>query len=262
MASSSIRNRTAEFHSAIDSMLSRTAGNGSVSRSNAAERSRLVMRDTATPSSSSASPTSSRSEFARKAALINREIVGMSNSLHRLAQLARKKSLFDDQPAEIGRLIAVVKAKIPEISRLIGELADARKGQAPGAAAASTSSSSSSSSSPSAAALARNRQVDEHSSNVITSLQAKLATSSSKFKSILEVRTQAMRDQKSRRDQYSMSPAPSALPVVAGAGPSAATTASTAASSGIAGSGPLARPAVGSVMASLAAVGPRTSLSA
>ncbi|KAJ8977257.1 hypothetical protein NQ317_003958, partial [Molorchus minor] len=47
------------------------------------------------------------------------------------------------------------------------------------------------------------KHLQSHSSNVVLALQSKLATMSTDFKQILEVRTENLRHQKSRRDQFS-----------------------------------------------------------
>lgn len=47
------------------------------------------------------------------------------------------------------------------------------------------------------------KQMQDHTSSVITSLQSKLANTSNDFKRVLEIRTQNMREAKTRKDQYS-----------------------------------------------------------
>lgn len=49
----------------------------------------------------------------------------------------------------------------------------------------------------------RGKHLQSHSSSVVLALQSKLASMSSDFKQILEVRTENLRHQKSRRDQFS-----------------------------------------------------------
>ncbi|KAJ3003287.1 UNVERIFIED_CONTAM: hypothetical protein HDU68_005760, partial [Siphonaria sp. JEL0065] len=56
------------------------------------------------------------------------------------------------------------------------------------------------------------KQANEHSSNVITSLQTKLASTSNEFKSIL---AQNMKDQKNRKEQYTGSSSPSSTSFIA-----------------------------------------------
>ncbi|KAI9360781.1 t-SNARE [Zopfochytrium polystomum] len=233
-----VRDRTAELHAAVAAM--HRAGGSTKGSSASPERSRLMMAG----SSGNISGIAHRSDFARKAKLTNQEILGLTSALDHLAQLSRKRSLFDDQPAEFNRLISVVKQKIAESSRLISELSNARQQQQ---------------NSPNLGGP-RNRQADEHAANVISSLQSKLASSSNEFKSILEVRTQAMREQKFRRDQYSVGQIPKQLlqhpSRSEGLGyretsfnPTPPPLSPNSSGSGLASTGPLARPAVGQAAA-------------
>ncbi|KAL5036035.1 Integral membrane protein SED5 [Batrachochytrium dendrobatidis] len=137
-----------------------------------------------------------KSEFTKAASSIGRDINSTMTKLQKLTTLAKRKSLFDDRPVEINELIYVIKQDIAKINLQIGKLGDylARNGGDASGSSGSTSASG---------ARSNNRQTKEHSHNVISSLQSKLATTSDEFKSILEVRFQNMKDQKSRRDQYS-----------------------------------------------------------
>ncbi|KAJ3120040.1 cis-Golgi t-SNARE syntaxin [Physocladia obscura] len=96
-----------------------------------------------------------------------------------------QKTLFDDRPNEINELVMAIKQDITKVNRQIALLQSHQRQQ------------------QQHQSQAQQRQVQQHSAGVIALLQTKLASTSSEFKSILEVRTQNMRDQKSRRDQYS-----------------------------------------------------------
>uniref|UniRef100_A0A3P8YI10 t-SNARE coiled-coil homology domain-containing protein n=1 Tax=Esox lucius TaxID=8010 RepID=A0A3P8YI10_ESOLU len=50
------------------------------------------------------------------------------------------------------------------------------------------------------------RHLQTHSNTIVVSLQSKLASMSNDFKSVLEVRTENLKEQKSRRDQFSQAP--------------------------------------------------------
>ncbi|KAI8911235.1 hypothetical protein PhCBS80983_g01290 [Powellomyces hirtus] len=188
-----VKNRTSEFHSAVESILSRS-GPGSI---HPAERHGLL--------SPSHNGPQTKSEFARASAAIGREINSTVSKLQKLARLAKRKTLFDDRPVEINELIYIIKQDIAKINQQIAQLsAWMRKHGAGGAGAAVQGQP----------APPSNKQIHEHSLHVITSLQSKLATTSNEFKSILEIRTENMKEQKTRRDQYSsfaggMPPAPS-----------------------------------------------------
>ncbi|KAJ3415606.1 cis-Golgi t-SNARE syntaxin [Chytridiales sp. JEL 0842] len=206
-----VKDRTNEFFAAVDSMLQRGSAAPYHVGGGGQERSRLL-----DPSSGS---TSSKSEFTKAASIISKEINSTVHKLQKLTVLAKKKSLFDDRPVEINELIYIIKQDIAKINNQISTLA---KYHAQAKAGVDTSKLLG----PKAAAAggAKNRQVVEHSTNVITSLQSKLATTSNEFKNILEIRTQNMKDQKSRRDQYSFTPAPGASST--SVGPSASPLAS------------------------------------
>ena len=108
-----MKDRTDEFFSAVDAMLQRVPSstpytlNGGASSLYTQEKSRLLASSSL--SSGSESPSSSKSEFAKAASSIARDINGTMHKLHKLTQLAKKKTLFDDQPVEINELISIIK---------------------------------------------------------------------------------------------------------------------------------------------------------
>ncbi|KAJ3038635.1 cis-Golgi t-SNARE syntaxin [Rhizophlyctis rosea] len=189
-----VKDRTQEFHAVIDSIVSRSGPTSTLP----SEKLRLLHQNS---SSSSTGAITTKSEFAKAAAQIGREINSTVTKLQKLTLLAKRKSLFDDRPVEINELIYIIKQDIAKINNQIAQLsAYLRKN---GAAAALAPAGSTA---PPSAAAKQNRQIQEHSTNVITSLQSKLAVTSNEFKNILEIRTQNMKDQKERRDQYSFAP--------------------------------------------------------
>lgn len=96
--------------------------------------------------------------------------------------MASKKSLFDDRSAEIQELTYIVKGDLNSLNQQIAKLQDISKSQRK-----STSG----------------KHLLSHSSNMVVALQAKLANMSNDFKQILEVRTENLKHQKTRRDQFS-----------------------------------------------------------
>lgn len=56
------------------------------------------------------------------------------------------------------------------------------------------------------------RHLQTHSNTIVVSLQSKLASMSNDFKSVLEVRTENLKQQRNRREQFSRAPV-SALPL-------------------------------------------------
>lgn len=82
--------------------------------------------------------------------------------------MAKKKSLFDDRPVEIQELTHVIKQDIANLSAEINHLQQYQQ---------STSG-------------ATNRQNETHGQNVLGSLKSKLANATTRFKDVLEIRTQ------------------------------------------------------------------------
>ncbi|KAI8615121.1 t-SNARE [Chytriomyces sp. MP71] len=121
--------------------------------------------------------------------------------LHSLTSLAKRKSLFNDLPQQVNELTQSIRADISKINKNISLLQNHQRAQIQNGA------------SP--------KQVADHAAAVVTSLQTRLASTSTEFKTVLEVRTQNLKDQKSRRDQYSFTPSASAGPSTPSASSSA-----------------------------------------
>ncbi|XP_010569484.1 PREDICTED: syntaxin-5 [Haliaeetus leucocephalus] len=101
-------------------------------------------------------------------------------------------ALFDDKAVEIEELTYIIKQDINSLNKQIAQLQEvvrARGGQS-------------------------GRHVQTHSNTVVVSLQSKLASMSNDFKSVLEVRTENLKQQRSRREHFSRAPV-SALPLAA-----------------------------------------------
>ncbi|KAI8927597.1 t-SNARE [Entophlyctis helioformis] len=209
------KDRTQEFMAAVESLRQRSGGaamggSSGYAQQQAAERRKLLSSGSGGGGAGSSSlgnngvsgnnnnnnfgsqsaaggRLQSKSEFTRAAAAIGREINSTMTRLQKLTLLAKRKSLFDDRPVEINELIYVIKQDIARVNLQIGKLSEylAKSGDS------------------GSSRLVSNRQTKEHSHNVITSLQSKLASTSDTFKHILELRFENMKEQKNRRDQYS-----------------------------------------------------------
>lgn len=95
--------------------------------------------------------------------------------------MAKKKSLFDDRPEEIQELTYIIKSDLNALNQQIARLQEISKNQR------------------------RNlngKHLISHSSNMVLALQSKLANMSTDFKNILEVRTENLKHQRTRRDQF------------------------------------------------------------
>ncbi|XP_038073522.1 syntaxin-5-like [Patiria miniata] len=167
------RDRTQEFNSAIKSLQSRQVhGNGV-----AAGRTANAKRHQHT-------------EFMLIAKQIGKDITNTFTKLEKLTILAKRRSLFDDKSVEIQELTYIIKQDINSLNKQIGQLQQVvrqRNSQ-------------------------NGRHMQTHSNTVVLALQSKLANMSNDFKTVLEVRTQNLKDQKDRREQFSQGPIASSLP--------------------------------------------------
>jgi len=128
------------------------------------------------------------------ASAIGKDISTTTIKLGKLAQLAKRKTLFDDRPVEISELTFIIKQDIAHINKQIAGLQSYVKQQRNAQASKS----------------AEGKQIEEHSHNVVMLLQSKLATTSMTFKDVLEVRTQNMKESKDRTEQFMYSAASAA----------------------------------------------------
>ncbi|KAG7484761.1 hypothetical protein MATL_G00053570 [Megalops atlanticus] len=122
-----------------------------------------------------------RSDFTIMAKGIGKDLNNTFAKLEKLTILAKRKSLFDDKALEIEELTYIIKQDITSLNRQIAQLQElvrSRNGQ-------------------------NGRHVQTHSNTIMVSLQSKLASMSNDFKSVLEVRTENLKQQRSRREQFS-----------------------------------------------------------
>lgn len=124
-----------------------------------------------------------RSEFTQIAKKIGRDLANTYAKLEKLTLLAKRKSLFDDKPVEIQELTYIIKQDINSLNKQIAHLQELSKAQR----------------------SENGRQKQGHSNSVVVALQSKLAVMSNEFKNVLEVRTENLKHQKSRREQFSQS---------------------------------------------------------
>uniref|UniRef100_A0A8C5QW16 Syntaxin-5 n=1 Tax=Leptobrachium leishanense TaxID=445787 RepID=A0A8C5QW16_9ANUR len=138
-------------------------------------------------SSPSQNAVKQRSEFTLMAKRIGKDLSNTFSKLEKLTILAKRKSLFDDKAVEIEELTYIIKQDIGSLNQQIAQLQSfvrARGSQS-------------------------GRHVQTHSNTVVVSLQSKLASMSNDFKSVLEVRTENLKQQRSRREHYSQGQVPS-----------------------------------------------------
>ncbi|XP_046389128.1 syntaxin-5 [Ischnura elegans] len=138
-------------------------------------------------------------EFMMIARTIGKNISSAYAKLEKLAGLARNTSIYSDQPTEIQELTVIIKEDLSSLNQQIARLQEVSRGQR------STSQTN-------------GRHLMSHSSSVVLALQSKLASMSTAFKQVLEVRTENLRHQKSRQDFFSKGPVSTSLPPMAVSG--------------------------------------------
>ncbi|XP_055600212.1 syntaxin-5 [Uranotaenia lowii] len=168
------RDRSTEFSNAIRSL-----------------QGRNIQRAVNVKDPKKAKQLQSYSEFMMIAKHIGKNIASTYTKLEKLTMLAKRKTLFDDRPAEIQELTYIIKGDLNSLNQQIARLQEISKSQRK-----STTG----------------KHLLSHSSNMVVALQAKLANMSSDFKQVLEVRTENLKQQKTRRDQFSQGPISSSLP--------------------------------------------------
>ncbi|MCL4146233.1 UNVERIFIED_CONTAM: hypothetical protein GTU68_051512, partial [Idotea baltica] len=123
-------------------------------------------------------------EFMQRAKLIGRNISSTYAKLEKLTHLAKKRSLFDDsQDQEIQELTGIIRHDLTSLTKQLEELQNRSR--------LSNSQLNGSSG-----------QLQKHSANLVGSLQTKVASITQKFRDVLEVRTESLKKQAERREQY------------------------------------------------------------
>ncbi|KAL8714081.1 MAG: hypothetical protein Q9220_001809 [cf. Caloplaca sp. 1 TL-2023] len=186
MGTTSIQDRTAEFRTVLAQAQKKQASSklGGQRQSLLTDAQRRATNPS--PNGSAKGPRrGARSEFAGKAAEIGRGITGTMEKLERLAQLAKRKTLFDDRPNEINELTFVIKQDLASLNASISSLQSISKAQQ---SQASRNSST--------------EQEGEHNKNVVVLLQGKLADVGVNFKEVLEVRTKNIQASRARTENF------------------------------------------------------------
>ncbi|KAH9490773.1 Syntaxin-5 [Bulinus truncatus] len=131
-----------------------------------------------------------RSEFTQIAKRIGKDLANTFAKLEKLTILAKRKAIFDDKPLEIQELTYIIKQDINSLNDQIAQLQQLAKSQR----------------------SQNGRHLQTHSNTVVVALQSKLASMSNDFRQVLEVRTENLKHQKSRREQFSSTSVTSSLP--------------------------------------------------
>ncbi|WVW78089.1 hypothetical protein I302_100040 [Kwoniella bestiolae CBS 10118] len=193
------KDRTSEFHSTLNSIKSRSSLASSSSSTNL--KGKAKDREAKQPllaghgKDVAGKAGGSKSEFGRMASGIAKDINNTTLKLQKLAQLAKRKTLFDDRPIEISELTYIIRQDIASLNTQIASLQSYVRSQKPNSSNASNG-----------------KQVEEHNSNVVMLLQSRLANMGMGFKDVLELRTQNMKASKDRTEQFMHTAANASLP--------------------------------------------------
>jgi len=127
---------------------------------------------------------------------IGKDIANTYTKLEKLTLLAKRKTIaFDDRPAEIQNLTFIIKEDMNQLNRQIGQLRQIAKAQ------------------QADLTTGKGRQHQAtHSTSVVVALQSRLASMTSDFKQVLEVRTENLKESRSRQQQFSQTAVTTSLP--------------------------------------------------
>jgi syntaxin 5 len=182
MVSTSIQDRTNEFRTILTQAQKRQSSTkgGAQKQSLLSDTQKREANGTAQPGK-----PGSRSEFARNAAQIGRSITSTMGKLERLAQLARKRALFDDRPVEIAELTYIIKQDLASINNQISTLQTFNQAQHPSASQPKSAD-----------------QEGQHNKNVVLMLQNTVTGVAANFKDVLEERTKNIQASRSRQGEF------------------------------------------------------------
>lgn len=175
MAVTQVQDRTAEFQHIVAAAKRRQATKPGTQRLLSESQQRA-----ASPGPTGGSQRGRRSEFARKAAEVGRGIGATMAKLEKLAQLAKRKTLFDT-PVEINELTYIIKQDLSALNQEIAGLQQLARAQSAG--------------------HPRSEQ-GEHSKQIVLLLQGRLSDVGASFKDVLEIRTRNIQASRTRTDQF------------------------------------------------------------
>ncbi|ADV24543.1 syntaxin 5 [Cryptococcus gattii Ru294] len=183
------KDRTSEFHSTLNSIKSRSAL--TTNRAKGKQQDREAKQPLI---SNGPGQTGAKSEFGKMAGGIAKDINSTTLKLQKLAQLAKRKTLFDDRPVEISELTYIIRQDIASLNSQIAQLQAYIKSSKGGKGGSAVSGGKGKGSG--------GKQEEEHNNNVVMLLQSRLANMGMGFKDVLELRTQNMKASKDRTEQF------------------------------------------------------------
>jgi len=130
---------------------------------------------------------------------IGKDIANTYTKLEKLTLLAKRKTIFDDRPQEIQELTFIIKEDMNALNRQISQLQQIARSQV-------------------AEAAGKGKHQATHSGSVVVTLQSRLANMTSEFKNVLQVRTENLKESRTRQQQFSQDPMSTSMPVSAMSG--------------------------------------------
>eukprot|EP00890_Picochlorum_soloecismus_P000466 jgi/Picsp_1/141/NSC_00141-R1_qa- syp3 sed5p syntaxin 5-type len=121
--------------------------------------------------------STSHSEFSKRASAIGMGIHSTSQKLQKLAQLAKRTSMFDDPAEEINELATIVKHDIQALNQSITDLQTFLGNTG-------------------------NKQSADHSSHIVDSLRSRLKDATKEFKDVLTLRTDNLKVHQERKSLF------------------------------------------------------------
>lgn len=202
MTGPSIQDRTGEFHLILGQTQKRLATSKVGSQRQALLSDTQRRQANGSDGRDTQDGRRARSEFARNAAGIGRGITATMAKLQRLAELAKRKTLFDDRPVEISELTYVIKQDLASLNQQIAGLQALTLAQHPKSGRSKADQEGEHNDN----VCVRNQKKDggimANPVQVVVMLQGKLADVGANFKEVLEVRTKNIQASRSRTENF------------------------------------------------------------
>ena len=133
-------------------------------------------------------PSEEGASFTDRAKRLGRDLGDTYQKLEQLSMLASQSKLFENHSARIQELTGAIRQDLCDLNRQIADLKELSASQRENPRSSSSS---------------RNQRT--YSANVLQWLQSNLANAAKNFKTVLESRTESLKAQKSRREEYFIS---------------------------------------------------------
>ncbi|KAL1117933.1 hypothetical protein AAG570_004246 [Ranatra chinensis] len=172
------RDRTAEFGAAVRSLRGRS-------------HNQQVSAQLQNRGGAASEHIKQYTQFMGYARTVGKNLGATYAKLEKLTLLAKKMPLFNDQPTEIQELTYIIGEDLNSLNSEIARLQEVVRQQR-----------------HERQLKQQQQQRHQHSSSVLIALQSKLASMSSQFKQVLELRTQNLKEAKRRRENFSQGPPP------------------------------------------------------